>query len=50
MTEVLGEWVASGDWSQADAVRVAELVGAGKCPTGVPAGGAVNAQELLDRR
>ncbi|HYZ09105.1 MAG TPA: amidohydrolase family protein [Pseudonocardiaceae bacterium] len=29
MTEVLGEWVASGDWSQADAVRVAELVGAG---------------------
>lgn len=29
MTGVLGEWVASGDWSQADAVRVAGLVGAG---------------------
>ncbi len=29
ITDVLGEWVASGDWSQADAVRVAELVGAG---------------------
>jgi hypothetical protein len=25
----LGEWVAFGDWSEADAVRVAELVGAG---------------------
>jgi uncharacterized protein len=29
MSAVLGEWVASGDWSEADAVRVAELVGAG---------------------
>jgi uncharacterized protein len=29
MTAVLGEWVAGGDWSLADAVRVAELVGAG---------------------
>lgn len=29
MTAVLGEWVAAGDWSQADALRVAELVGAG---------------------
>jgi predicted TIM-barrel fold metal-dependent hydrolase len=29
MTAVLGEWVADGDWSAADAVRVAELVGAG---------------------
>jgi predicted TIM-barrel fold metal-dependent hydrolase len=26
---VLGEWVADGDWSQADALRVAEMVGAG---------------------
>ncbi len=26
---VLGEWVAGGDWSQADALRVAEMVGAG---------------------
>lgn len=29
MTAVLGEWVAGGDWSEADAVRVAEMVGAG---------------------
>ncbi|MDQ3276327.1 MAG: amidohydrolase family protein [Actinomycetota bacterium] len=29
MTDVLGEWVAAGDWSEVDAVRVAELVGAG---------------------
>jgi uncharacterized protein len=26
---VLGEWVADGDWSRADALRVAEMVGAG---------------------
>jgi uncharacterized protein len=26
---VLGEWVSAGDWSQADAVRVAEMAGAG---------------------
>jgi predicted TIM-barrel fold metal-dependent hydrolase len=26
---VLGEWVDGGDWSQADALRVAEMVGAG---------------------
>jgi hypothetical protein len=26
---VLGEWVAGGDWNQADALRVAEMVGAG---------------------
>ncbi len=26
---VLGGWVADGDWSQADALRVAEMVGAG---------------------
>lgn len=26
---VLGAWVADGDWSQADALRVAEMVGAG---------------------
>ena len=25
----LGEWVESGDWSAADAVRVAEMIGAG---------------------
>ncbi|OLT14386.1 amidohydrolase [Pseudonocardia sp. CNS-139] len=29
VTAVLGEWVAAGDWAEADAVRVAELVGAG---------------------
>jgi predicted TIM-barrel fold metal-dependent hydrolase len=29
MTSVLGEWVAEGDWAQADAVRVATMVGAG---------------------
>ncbi|GAA1257957.1 amidohydrolase family protein [Pseudonocardia aurantiaca] len=29
MTSVLGEWVADGDWSHADAVRVAGMVGAG---------------------
>ncbi|MGH3830251.1 MAG: amidohydrolase family protein [Pseudonocardiaceae bacterium] len=29
MASVLGEWVASGEWSSADAVRVAEMVGAG---------------------
>ena len=29
MTELLGGWVSSGDWAPADAVRVAELVGAG---------------------
>jgi uncharacterized protein len=29
MAAVLGEWVAEGDWSEADAVRVIELVGAG---------------------
>jgi predicted TIM-barrel fold metal-dependent hydrolase len=29
MTELLGAWVSSGDWSPADAVRVAEMVGAG---------------------
>jgi predicted TIM-barrel fold metal-dependent hydrolase len=26
---VLGGWVADGDWSHADALRVAEMVGAG---------------------
>jgi predicted TIM-barrel fold metal-dependent hydrolase len=29
MTALLGEWVAAGDWSQADALRVAELIGVG---------------------
>jgi predicted TIM-barrel fold metal-dependent hydrolase len=29
MASVLGEWVTDGDWSQADAVRVAEMVGGG---------------------
>ncbi|MGH3871062.1 MAG: amidohydrolase family protein [Pseudonocardiaceae bacterium] len=29
MTSVLGEWVESGEWSGADAVRVAQMVGAG---------------------
>jgi predicted TIM-barrel fold metal-dependent hydrolase len=29
MTAVLGGWVGAGDWSQADAARVAEQVGAG---------------------
>jgi uncharacterized protein len=29
MTALLSEWVAAGDWSQADALRVAELIGAG---------------------
>jgi predicted TIM-barrel fold metal-dependent hydrolase len=29
MTALLGEWVADGDWSQADALRVAALIGAG---------------------
>jgi uncharacterized protein len=29
MVSVLGEWVASGEWSGADAVRVAQMVGAG---------------------
>ena len=29
MTDLLGGWVSSGDWSAADAVRVAEMVGAG---------------------
>ncbi|MGH3752238.1 MAG: amidohydrolase family protein [Pseudonocardiaceae bacterium] len=29
MASVLGQWVASGEWSGADAVRVAQLVGAG---------------------
>ncbi|GAA1302183.1 amidohydrolase family protein [Pseudonocardia xinjiangensis] len=29
MTELLGAWVSSGDWSSADAVRVAAMVGAG---------------------
>ncbi|WP_433558713.1 amidohydrolase family protein [Pseudonocardia xinjiangensis] len=29
MTELLGAWVSSGDWSPADAIRVAEMVGAG---------------------
>ncbi|MGH3828513.1 MAG: amidohydrolase family protein, partial [Pseudonocardiaceae bacterium] len=29
MASVLGEWVASGEWSSADAVRIAEMVGAG---------------------
>lgn len=29
MTAVLGGWVDSGDWSETDAVRVAELVGTG---------------------
>ncbi|WP_433294682.1 amidohydrolase family protein [Pseudonocardia sp. CA-142604] len=29
MTALLGGWVESGDWSQADALRVAELIGAG---------------------
>lgn len=28
MARVLGEWVASGEWSSADAIRVAQLVGA----------------------
>jgi predicted TIM-barrel fold metal-dependent hydrolase len=29
MVSVLGEWVESGEWSGADAVRVAQMVGAG---------------------
>lgn len=29
ITEVLGGWVADGDWSPADAVRVAEMIGIG---------------------
>lgn len=29
LTAVLGEWVDAGEWSRADAVRVADLVGAG---------------------
>jgi predicted TIM-barrel fold metal-dependent hydrolase len=29
MAGVLGEWVESGEWSDADAVRVAQMVGAG---------------------
>jgi len=29
MIGVLGEWVASGEWSGLEAVRVAQLVGAG---------------------
>ncbi len=29
MASVLGEWVESGEWSSADAVRVAKMVGAG---------------------
>ncbi|MGH3902555.1 MAG: amidohydrolase family protein [Pseudonocardiaceae bacterium] len=29
MTSVLGEWVESGEWSGADAVRVAQMAGAG---------------------
>jgi predicted TIM-barrel fold metal-dependent hydrolase len=29
MASVLGEWVGSGEWSAADAVRVAQMVGAG---------------------
>jgi hypothetical protein len=29
MVGVLGEWVESGEWSSADAVRVAKMVGAG---------------------
>jgi uncharacterized protein len=29
MTEVLGGWVTSGQWSDADAVRVAAMIGAG---------------------
>jgi uncharacterized protein len=29
MASVLGEWVESGEWSGADAVRVAQMVGAG---------------------
>jgi hypothetical protein len=28
MASVLGEWVQSGEWSSADAVRVAQMVGA----------------------
>jgi uncharacterized protein len=29
MTSVLGDWVTDGDWSEADAVRVAGMVGSG---------------------
>lgn len=29
MTEVLGAWVGAGDWSEADALRVARMVGSG---------------------
>jgi uncharacterized protein len=29
MVDVLGRWVADGDWPESDAVRVAEMVGAG---------------------
>jgi predicted TIM-barrel fold metal-dependent hydrolase len=29
MASVLGEWVEAGEWSRADAVRVAQMVGAG---------------------
>jgi hypothetical protein len=29
MAATLGEWVAAGDWSTADAARVAEMIGAG---------------------
>jgi predicted TIM-barrel fold metal-dependent hydrolase len=29
MIALLGEWVADGDWSTADAVRVAEMIGSG---------------------
>jgi predicted TIM-barrel fold metal-dependent hydrolase len=28
MASILGEWVRSGDWSHADAMRVADMVGA----------------------
>jgi hypothetical protein len=26
---VLGDWVADGEWSQEDALRVAEMIGSG---------------------
>jgi uncharacterized protein len=29
MTQVLGEWVAAGQWSERDAVRIATMIGAG---------------------
>ena len=41
MAEVLGDWVAAGYWTEADAIRIATLIGAGNAARiyGLPPGG-----------